>query len=169
MIRLISAVVLEQMDRVIAVALRLLGINPDEIREDLYPYAGPAADDQTSPESCNERRVPTNPRAELALAALLLAAGVFGFAFLLLFAFDDNNQLLGLSLGLALACVHKEYPNHMSHTLNSDADAKPITSDFGKRSGISNGPTARQAIEKRLGSSAKPRPPFIPPVSARDM
>ena len=26
---------------------------------------------------------------------------------------------------LALACVHKEYPNHMSHTLNSDADAAP--------------------------------------------
>jgi hypothetical protein len=24
---------------------------------------------------------------------------------------------------LALACVHKEYPNHISHTLNSDADA----------------------------------------------
>ena len=27
--------------------------------------------------------------------------------------------------GLALACVHKEYPNHISHTLNSDADAAP--------------------------------------------
>jgi len=27
--------------------------------------------------------------------------------------------------GLALACVHKQYPNHLSHTLNSDADAKP--------------------------------------------
>ena len=26
---------------------------------------------------------------------------------------------------LALACVHKEYPNHISHTLNSDADAVP--------------------------------------------
>lgn len=26
---------------------------------------------------------------------------------------------------LALACVHKEYPNHISHTLNSDADALP--------------------------------------------
>jgi len=26
---------------------------------------------------------------------------------------------------LALACVHKEYPNHISHTLNSDADASP--------------------------------------------
>ncbi len=26
---------------------------------------------------------------------------------------------------LALACAHKEYPNHISHTLNSDADAAP--------------------------------------------
>src|ERR1700676_4233603 len=26
---------------------------------------------------------------------------------------------------LALACVHKEYPNHISHTLNSAADAAP--------------------------------------------
>lgn len=26
---------------------------------------------------------------------------------------------------LALACVHKEYPNHISHTLNSNADALP--------------------------------------------
>src|SRR5581483_25094 len=26
---------------------------------------------------------------------------------------------------LALACVHKEYPNHISHTLNSDADVSP--------------------------------------------
>jgi hypothetical protein len=27
--------------------------------------------------------------------------------------------------GLALACVHKEYPNHISHTLNSNADVAP--------------------------------------------
>src|SRR5437016_14592065 len=26
---------------------------------------------------------------------------------------------------LALACVHKEYPNHISHTLNSDEDVAP--------------------------------------------
>jgi hypothetical protein len=26
---------------------------------------------------------------------------------------------------LALACVHKEYPNHISHTLSSDADVAP--------------------------------------------
>src|SRR6266496_3305338 len=27
--------------------------------------------------------------------------------------------------GLALACVHKEYPNHISHTMNNDADVAP--------------------------------------------
>lgn len=26
---------------------------------------------------------------------------------------------------LALACVHKEYPNHVSHTMNGDADVQP--------------------------------------------
>src|SRR5262249_46704694 len=26
---------------------------------------------------------------------------------------------------LALACVHKEYPNKISHTMNSDADVAP--------------------------------------------
>src|SRR5215467_13680483 len=26
---------------------------------------------------------------------------------------------------LALACVHKEYPNKISHTMNSDADVQP--------------------------------------------
>ena len=27
--------------------------------------------------------------------------------------------------GLALKCLHQEYPNHISHTLDSDADARP--------------------------------------------
>ena len=27
--------------------------------------------------------------------------------------------------GLALKCLHAEYPNHISHTLGSDADARP--------------------------------------------
>ena len=27
--------------------------------------------------------------------------------------------------GLALKCLHAEYPNHISHTLDSDADARP--------------------------------------------
>jgi hypothetical protein len=27
--------------------------------------------------------------------------------------------------GMALACLHQEYPNHLSHSMNSDADARP--------------------------------------------
>jgi Protein of unknown function (DUF2891) len=37
--------------------------------------------------------------------------------------FDVNAA--GRFVNLALACIHKEYPNHISHTLNSDADAVP--------------------------------------------
>src|SRR5579862_3514417 len=33
--------------------------------------------------------------------------------------------LLLLAPALALKCLHQEYPNHVSHTLNSDADARP--------------------------------------------
>jgi Protein of unknown function (DUF2891) len=36
-----------------------------------------------------------------------------------------DNQAAQRFADLALACVHKEYPNHISHTLNSDADAAP--------------------------------------------
>ena len=42
-----------------------------------------------------------------------------------------------------------------------------MTSDFLSPCGIEIGPTARHAMENRLGSSANPRPPLIPPVSAR--
>jgi hypothetical protein len=52
---------------------------------------------------------------------------------------------------------------------NSEADEKPITSDFPSPEGMATGPTARQAMENLLGSSANPKPPFIPPVSARDI
>jgi hypothetical protein len=31
----------------------------------------------------------------------------------------------GRFAGLALKCLHQEYPNHVSHTLNGDADARP--------------------------------------------
>jgi hypothetical protein len=37
--------------------------------------------------------------------------------------FDINAA--GRFANLALACVHKEYPNKISHTLNSDADVAP--------------------------------------------
>src|ERR1700720_1967809 len=59
------------------------------------------------------------------------------FSVLLLFATTVVNAQMTPSLpnfdlnaaerfaNLALACVHKEYPNHISHTLNSDADVAP--------------------------------------------
>src|ERR1700735_1266474 len=37
--------------------------------------------------------------------------------------FDINAA--GRFAGLALACLHKEYPNKLSHSLNSDADVAP--------------------------------------------
>jgi hypothetical protein len=36
-----------------------------------------------------------------------------------------DSQAAERFANLALACVHKEYPNHISHTLNSDADVAP--------------------------------------------
>jgi len=56
---------------------------------------------------------------------------------LLLFAFGDLHAASNVApsdfsldaaerfANLALACVHKEYPNKISHTLNSDADVAP--------------------------------------------
>ena len=36
-----------------------------------------------------------------------------------------DGQAAGRFAGLALACVHQEYPSHISHSLASDADARP--------------------------------------------
>jgi len=36
-----------------------------------------------------------------------------------------DMQAAGRFAELALACVHKEFPNHISHTLNGDADVAP--------------------------------------------
>ena len=36
---------------------------------------------------------------------------------------EFNTKAAQRFANLALACVHKEYPNRISHTLNSDADA----------------------------------------------
>lgn len=45
---------------------------------------------------------------------------------------QENHEISGFDIkaaerfaNLALACVHKEYPNHISHTLNSDEDVAP--------------------------------------------
>jgi ubiquinol-cytochrome c reductase iron-sulfur subunit len=105
MISLLGAVLWNLMKKLQAATLWILRIEPEELREDIRePGSGPT-EDQTDPTERNERKVPANARAELALAGLLVVSGLFGIAFILLYAFDDNNQLLGLSLGLGLACL----------------------------------------------------------------
>jgi ubiquinol-cytochrome c reductase iron-sulfur subunit len=103
MTSLLSAVLWSAMQKLRAIVLRLLRIDPEELREDLRE---PVSDeDGTDPQERNQRRLPANAGAELTLAGLLVAAGACGIAFVVLFAFDDNNQVLGLSLGLGLACL----------------------------------------------------------------
>jgi quinol---cytochrome c reductase iron-sulfur subunit len=52
-----------------------------------------------------ERRVGAEPRAELAVAVLLVLAGLAAGAFAVLTAVHPQTQLLGATLGGALACV----------------------------------------------------------------
>jgi hypothetical protein len=56
----------------------------------------------------------------LASAALLLAAAAGPAA-----ASGVDEAVAGRFAALALDCVHREYPNKISHVLNSDADARP--------------------------------------------
>ena len=53
----------------------------------------------------------------LALALLLLASPAQP-------SFEPTGLWLGRSAELALACVHKEYPNKIAHVLNGDADVR---------------------------------------------
>ena len=57
----------------------------------------------------------------LALASVLLAPPASAAAA----APDLDAEAAARFAGLALACVHTEYPNKVSHVLQSDADAKP--------------------------------------------
>jgi Protein of unknown function (DUF2891) len=57
------------------------------------------------------------------LSAMMGAAGAEDSAQFDRTAFD--GRAAERFANLALACVHKEYPNHISHTLNSDADVSP--------------------------------------------
>jgi len=65
----------------------------------------------SSPSSSSASSAPSIPRAAPAAAAA--AAGALDAAAAARFA------------ALALKCLHQEYPNHISHTLNSAADARP--------------------------------------------
>jgi ubiquinol-cytochrome c reductase iron-sulfur subunit len=51
------------------------------------------------------REVPRDRRMEGAVAALLIAAALLGLGFAVLYVADASTQLLGLSLGLAFACL----------------------------------------------------------------
>ena len=62
---------------------------------------------------------------KLALCVLFLFLNVSGMS-----AQERTTSMFDIKsaerfANLALACVHKEYPNHISHTLNSDADVAP--------------------------------------------
>jgi hypothetical protein len=60
----------------------------------------------------------------------LFALGVlFGVTAATLMADSDFDQKQAARFAtLALDCVHKEYPNKIAHSLNSDADVQPPAS-----------------------------------------
>ena len=73
------------------------------------------------------------------LALILVSGCLAGAAFAAPAGGGDSNPGLDAAAaarfaGLALKCLHAEYPNHISHTLDSDADARPphvLTSALG--------------------------------------
>ncbi len=71
----------------------------------------------------SRRRVPLHLKMKLFFYTLLAVPGI-------VFAADNNSPKFDAAAAerfakLALACVAKEYPNHISHVLNSDADVAP--------------------------------------------
>jgi hypothetical protein len=63
-------------------------------------------------------------KSTLCLALLLLTANVVGAETTAMSPSFDIKAAERFA-NLALACVHKEYPNKLSHSLNSDADVAP--------------------------------------------
>src|SRR5690242_4975166 len=53
----------------------------------------------------------------------LLGGGLMARSLMADGGFDETQA--ARFAGLALACIHQEYPNKISHSLNSDADVKP--------------------------------------------
>jgi hypothetical protein len=74
-------------------------------------------------------RAPAAALAAAPIAAMVLSALVLGPAIpsraASPAATDLDADAAGRFAGLALACVHTEYPNKVSHVLQSDGDAKP--------------------------------------------
>ena len=63
-------------------------------------------------------------KTTLCAAFLLLAANIASSETTAMPPSFDTNAA-GRFANLALACIHKEYPNKISHNLNSDADVAP--------------------------------------------
>ena len=63
-------------------------------------------------------------RSTIGAVFLLLTANVVGAETAAMSASFDINAAERFA-NLALACVHREYPNKLSHSLNSDADVAP--------------------------------------------
>jgi hypothetical protein len=59
----------------------------------------------------------------LIVAGLILCGG-------LMRASDFDEAQAARFARLALDCVHKEYPNKIAHSMNSDADVKPWLGSF---------------------------------------
>src|SRR2546423_5440104 len=53
---------------------------------------------------------------------VILGVGLSG---ILMAALDFNQEQAARFARLALDCVHKQYPNKIAHSLNSDSDVKP--------------------------------------------
>jgi hypothetical protein len=65
-------------------------------------------------------------RTSICAALLLSAAGTIAAAAVSAGSGNSLGEAAALRFaGLALACLHSEYPNHVSLTMNGDADARP--------------------------------------------
>ena len=69
------------------------------------PVGGSAAPSGDPPADPRERRVPHDPRAEAAVAVLLVLGGVLALAFAVLVAAYPQTQVLGATLAGSLACI----------------------------------------------------------------
>src|SRR5207248_1802438 len=94
-----------------AKALAVLVALRSALRAARRPAAAPPPSPPESDVDPSQRIVPSNPRAETLVAALLLLAALFGFAFTVIYIVSSaDTQLLGAALGgalclLAAACI----------------------------------------------------------------
>ena len=90
---------------IVAARMALRGLRGRRVAGDALAAAEPTAGGGASPDSSedvdpSEREVPANRGAETLVAALLLAAAVFGFGFTAVYVVEGlNDQLLGIAIG----------------------------------------------------------------------